>query len=129
MKKLLFVACLLVPLGLFAYGKLKPYYDNYKAVSGVTSVIRNIPLTPPKLDDAFNAFPSVPVVPKVSPKPRYPIIVGTAKPVKPTNIKPHHRPVAPVCEPAPQAPLILPDAREPTERCTFGFLSLHCAFE
>lgn len=127
MKKLLFVACLLVPLGLIAYGKLKPYYENYKTVTEVTSVIREIPLTAPKLDDAFKQFPSVP---SVAPK-KYPIITGPAKPVKPTNIKPRPRHAVPVCTPvAPNAPLtILPDAREPTERCTFGFLSMHCAFQ
>lgn len=154
MKKLLFVACLLVPGALWLYGKAPTWYAEYKAASTVGSVIREIPLSKAgQVTDAFKQFPNVipqgpvltpphvvkaqPVKPEhhwhlpfthheaapvtpAKPKVHYPVIVGPAKPVKPTDIRPHPKPLPP-----PQEEPETFEEKQPIEFCAFGG---HCGY-
>lgn len=128
MKKALFVLALLFPLGLFLYGKAAPYIAMYQSNMWPAKVIRTIPL------DDFNHFPPVtvpqmptlvpPHVTKVIPvkpaKHHYPIIVGPNKPVKPTVIKPKHKPAPPLnLEPETF------EEKQPVEFCAFWG---HCGY-
>lgn len=104
MKKLIFAACLLFPLGLFLYGKITPLYQEVKATKQVTDVlkggiIRQIPLNNP-VDEAFKQFPTLPT--PITPTPPAPTPAPQPKPVKKHHWFFKAKPVAPA--PLPQQP-------------------------
>lgn len=139
MKKLAFVACLLVPLSLYLYGKLSPYYAEYTAAKQVSSIVRQIPLNGVKpldnsaLKDAFkkitppSTMPSAPHVVKPEPS-RWHLPFTKAKPlplplplVKPKITLVPVKPVAPPLE-------LEPVEQQPIEFCALSWLSVHCGF-
>lgn len=126
MKKALFVLALLFPLGLYLYGKAAPYIAMYQA----SKVIRTIPLDDFKQFPPLTAHPmptlvpphvvkAVPVKPVAPKKPHYPIIVGPAKPVKATVIKPRSQP-----KPVNLEPEVF-EEKQPIEFCAFWG---HCGY-
>lgn len=111
MKKLAFIACLLVPLGLWLYGKVPVWYAEHT----LKNVVRQIPL------DDFKQFPT----PQLQMPTLVPPHVTKVVPVKPKV----HRPAPkrkPVVTKAPPPPLQLePQEQQPTQFCAFDWFFPH----